>query len=238
MAGLLYKEFMLHKKALLLTAGVAAVMTVYILLMSATSVPEDMSELTMIFAAIYFILFFMVGFLQTEIFRKDESFKWCGFVTSTPKAARGQVQCKYYAVLIANVVMLSWLSLVDSVAAALGASSMTTMLHVLFWGQLLINAIEFPFSLRFGTNKGTNIKMGIVLSIVIAAIIYGLFGDISFLTSDDAVENIAKFFSGDGMGVLGIWFIGLLPWVALAAYILSCKLSEKLYLKGVENYDG
>ncbi|MBE6901053.1 MAG: ABC-2 transporter permease [Ruminococcaceae bacterium] len=238
MAGLLYKEFILHKKALWTTAGVTLVMTIYILLMSATSVPEDMSELTMIFTVIYFMLFFFVGFIQTEFLRKDENVKWCGFVTSTPKAAKGQVQSKYYIVLIANVVMVSWLSLVDSVAAALGASSLAMMLHVLFWGQLLINSIEFPFSLRFGVNKGTNIKMGIVMSIVLAAIIYGLFGDISFLTSDDAVENIAAFFTGDGMSKLGLWFIGLLPWVSLAAYILSCRLSEKLYLKGVESYDG
>lgn len=237
MAGLLYKEFILHKKSLRIVSGVTAMMTIYIILMAATTIPEDMSELTMIFAAIYFIMFFIIGFLQTELFRKDENNKWCGFVTSSPKAATGQVQCKYYATLIANVMMLAWLSLIDTVAAALGASSMTMLLHVLFWGQLLINSIEFPFSLRFGTNKGTNIKMGIVLTIVLAAIIYGLFGDISFLTSDDAVDNIARFFSGDGMGILGLWFIGLLPWASLAAYIFSCKLSEKLYLKGVESYD-
>lgn len=234
MAGLLYKEFVLCKKALLILLGVAAVATVYMIY---NSIISDDSELTIIFAVLYFIVFFVAGFVQSEMFQRDENAKWSSFVISTPKAAKGQVQCKYYAALILNIFVVSWAYLLDSVTAALGSGSLIFVILALFCGQLLINALEFPFSIRFGSKRGSNIKMGIVMAIFLAFIIYGLFGDISFILSDDFPEKLAAFFNGDGLSTVVLWILGVLPYAGYGSYYLSCKIAEKLYLKGVECYD-
>ena len=234
MAGLLYKEFVLCKKALLLLLGVAAVATAYMIFNSLIS---DDEELTIIYAVLYFIVFFLTGFAQNEMFTRDENAKWSSFVISTPKAAKGQVQCKYYASLILNIFVVSWAYLMDSVNAALGSSSLIIVIPVLFCGQLLINALEFPFSIRFGSKRGSNIKMGIVIAIFLAFVIYGLFGDISFIMTDDFPEKLATFLTGEGLSNTLLWILGVLPYAAYGLYYLSCKLSEKLYLKGVECYD-
>lgn len=234
MAGLLYKEFVLCKKALLILLGVAAVATAYMIF---NSIISDDEELTIIYAVLYFIVFFVAGFAQSEMFTRDENAKWSSFVISTPKAAKGQVQCKYYAALILNIFVVSWAYLLDSVTAALGSGSLTMVIFVLFCGQLLINALEFPFSIRFGSKRGSNIKLGIIMAVFLAFIIYGLFGDISFIMTDDFPQKLATFLTGEGLSSVLLWIVGVLPFAAYGLYYLSCKLSEKLYLKGVECYD-
>ena len=69
--------------------------------------------------------------------------------------------------------------------------------------------------------------------ILLLALLYALFGDISYFLSNDFMTAMEKFFE-DGNVLL---MLGLLPYAGGLLYWLSCKLSVVLLRKGAENYE-
>ena len=68
-----------------------------------------------------------------------------------------------------------------------------------------------------------------------AAALYFLFGDISWLIEmeDDPVTAFMTWLQSGDI----VFWLGLFPFVAVAAYYLSCKISVRLFRKGAENYE-
>lgn len=231
MRGLLYKEFVVMKSWIRLLLFVQIVVSVTCLFTA--NLYGIGNETFMLHGMCYFLMFFMTGTMNAEVFRNDENPLWQCFVGSTPQSFKGQVQSKYYIILIVNLVVLFAEFVTDCAVVLLlndvGASAIS-IIYVIFCLIIIGNAIELPFLVRFGSANGLNIKLCMMVLVPTMIGIYALFGDISMFMEEDYLTVFEKIFST----ATAAWIQALLPFVAILFYYGSYRLSLKLYRKGAE----
>lgn len=240
MRGLLYKEFHQFKADFYVLAGLLAFFCGLCITSAVTAeaeTPQDlMMAITMISSLIYFLVLFLGSILCSEFFTKDEKRPWNHFAMSLPLAVKGQVQAKYYAVLVVHLMVLFACFVTDVVIVVVSGNAQHSAIAVgviMFSFRMLVMAFEIPFMFRFGAQQGMNVEGAFLTLFFIVLIIYGLFGDISFFLQ----ENVWKAFMEWILSGNVIWILALLPYVAAVAYYVSYRISLKLYRKGVE-YSG
>ena len=96
--------------------------------------------------------------------------------------------------------------------------------------QILLRAVDIPFTYRFGSKTGSIIKMICMVAIAILLSV-----TLIFLMDDwDSAAALAeKLFTGYSSSLL---LAGLFAAIS-AVYCLSYRITCRLYLKGVEQYD-
>lgn len=231
MRGLLYKEFVVMKPWIWLLLVFQVVVTVTCMFTGNLYGVGD--ETVMIHGMCYFLMFFIAGTMNAELFRNDEKQLWQSFVGSTPQGFRGQIQSKYYIILIVNLVVMLTCFVTDCAVILMlndMGSSATAIIYMIFCVMLIGNAIELPFIIRFGSANGLNIKLCMIILVPLLIGLYALFGDISMFLGKDFLEVIKAIFST----ATAIWIQALLPFAAMGLYYGSYRLSLKLYRKGAE----
>jgi hypothetical protein len=93
---------------------------------------------------------------------------------------------------------------------------------------IVIWAFEIPFAVFFGSKYGGYVKMAIFLAFFAAVIIYTLYG-----STDTFFGKLEKLINSQN-STLMLSFNALFPYTACILYLLSYKISCKLYLKGAE----
>ena len=244
MSGLMYKNFRLNLASMIFSLVTAAACCLTMILVCVYGFvlpgkvpePEETSELTFGFAACYFLAFWLPSMASSSLFSVDESTTCCAFAMSLPQGAKGHVEAKYYYILALNISIMFITFISDTITTAMtgGAADNSALIVIIFAIFLLLSAIEIPFMIRFGSQRGVAIKGAVVGGVFIIAALYFLFGDISWLLSDnDPLQELMKWLqSGD----IFFW-LSLFPFAAIAAYFLSCKISVRLYRKGAETYE-
>lgn len=231
MRGLMYKQIMTFRVPALAIALSHVYFAALMILATLDGMDGNMwAVLTMI------VPFVMFSASNGELFRYDEREKWCCFAASTPQTSKGQVLVKYYFTLAAHVVILFLCFLVDNLYVAVSgdiAASNMMFGYIFFCVSLMMNALEFPFFFRFGSNHGGQVKTASVLTVFLLLCIYGLFGDISFLLDGNFAETLKNLFSG----FAALWGLILLPAAAILLYYLSYRISLRMYRKGMESYE-
>ncbi|MBR5087796.1 MAG: hypothetical protein IK093_00045, partial [Ruminiclostridium sp.] len=66
-----------------------------------------------------------------------------------------------------------------------GTVYLTTVLFMIFCWRIWVSSFEIPFMIRFGSQRGLNIKGAVFGIIMMLGFIWFLFGDISFLMDND-----------------------------------------------------
>ena len=247
MLGLLYKDILANKsKFILLSVGMAVIAAIVWLLavLDNQTIDKEMfdNENSFVMSSIcaYICLFFSADSIGSALFVTDERKNWAAMIISTPFAAKGQVKSKYLEVLLILYAVSNFCFFTDLISGAItelgGLLGNTIMM--LFWGLLFLKAVEMPFVVYFGSKNGNNIKIVITLVIIFAALIYGLFGDISMFESDDFLVQATNLLTGELSLKLMIITSAVVPAVSVGAYYISYRISCRLYSKGAMNYDG
>ncbi len=233
MRGLLYKQLITFR----LPAAAIALSHLYFAFFSTASVLDSRGGRQNMWAVLGMIMpFVMFSVCNGELFRCDERDKWCCFAASTPQSSKGQVLVKYYFTLAAHVVILFLCFIVDCIFIAVRgdvAATNMTIGYIFFCVSLMMNAMEFPFYFRFGSNHGGQVKTASIITVVLLLCIYGLFGDISFLLNGNFDDILKALFSESA----ALWSLALLPAAAMLLFFLSYKISLCMYRKGMENYE-
>lgn len=180
-----------------------------------------------------YIIFLLTN---SELFHYDEREKWCCFAVSTPLSFKGQVAAKYLFSLGINVLTLLTALICCGIMSAFTGENLISMMRtglVAFGLTVTLNAFEFPFYFRFGSEHGSQIKAASIGVVLLAACIYGLFGDISFLLSDTIVEDFINILNGTFYRT----FSAIIPGISVGLLFLSFLLSIPLYRKGMECYE-
>ncbi len=245
MSGLLYKNFRLNLASMIFSLITAAFCCLTMLLVclfafvlpGKTPEADDMQSLTFGFAACYFLAFWLPSMASSTLFQVDESKTCCAFAMSLPQGAKGHVEAKYYYILILNLSIMFITFVSDTVTAMMtgGMTDNTLVIVLLFALVLLLSAIEIPFMIRFGSQRGMAIKGAVVGGIIIFALLYLLFGDMSWLleSDNDPLTALMEWLQSGDM----VFWLSLFPYVSVIAYYLSCRISVKIYRKGAENYE-
>ncbi|MCH5275836.1 MAG: ABC-2 transporter permease [Lachnospiraceae bacterium] len=191
------------------------------------------------------ILFIIVGYLiagamQTSTYMGDDSKKWGYFIASGPAGVKGYIYTKYMLILGMCMLFVFSMEMSDILYGTFCSSvteqpyiSLSTFFIVLFYIQLFLRAIDMPFIVRFGIKQGSIIKIILfVATLLIMVIIFAASPSAMFAFSE-AVENL----TGNEPGNLMLVITGMFPYVSIGLFILSYKISCKLYMRGVEHYD-
>ena len=180
-----------------------------------------------------YIIFLLTN---SELFHYDEREKWCCFAVSTPPSFKGQVSAKYLFSLGINVLTLLTALICCGIMSAFTGENLISMMRtglVAFGLTITLNAFEFPFYFRFGSEHGSQIKAASIGVVLLAVCIYGLFGDISFLFSDTIVQDFINIMNGTFFRT----FSAVIPAISVGLLFLSFWISTPLYRKGMECYE-
>ena len=172
---------------------------------------------------------------SSTIFRRDESKRWAYYISSSPFGAKGQVDSKYLF-LIAMTFVFSLVCLIyDSIMVTVHKDyvSVAGMIYVLSVMQLFLRALDTPFILRWGYEKGVMVKTCILLALILVVIVYLLFGDLSIFDSfGDIWGDLAETLSDPTAFMTKL--LGIMGLVSIVSFYISYKISCKIYPKGVE----
>lgn len=249
--GMMYKELRQNRLVLILAAAAPFLLTAFPFCFAAigvitgeTSVDEMFVMMTNPFIRVLMCIagIFAVSGLTSEVFRGDDRKLWVYFVISSPRGVKGYMYCKYAVTLLVMTVYTAAGIVADRTLEAVKylvtgyMPSSSGMMPFYGWGVvalLLISAIDIPFSVRFGSKKGSIIKMISMLLLCGAAV------TTFSLLPESAQESVMNFFislADKKNGLLTVIRIAF-PIVAAAAFALSCRISRGVFVKGAEGYD-
>ena len=235
MDGFLYKDLRQAKiyfLVLLICQAVVAVLQFFFAVIMGASDPA----LTVMTGSIFCLLMFMiVNMFNKTLCATDERRGWLYFAVSTPDGAKRQVKSKFTIRFLMDLTVLIFNFLIDTVCVGICGqeSSYMVVAFTLFCFYLMIGAIELPFAFRYGTEKGGKVKVIALIVILGSILLYGLFGDISFLLGENPWEALKRLFK---TGVM-IWVLALLPYVSGIVFYFCYRISLKVYTKGVDSYE-
>ena len=266
MTGLIYKEVRQNRQYLwfvgLFAPLILLLFLLFLLIMAASSdtsfsdlfsdmtlTGENGSQLSMIMFYCGLLPFGITGMFSLYLFQQDETKKWGYFTASHPKGIQGAMYAKYAVIFILSVITFVSVTLTEEIIyllehLILGAElkDMTSgqIIYVLlFFLQIFLRMFDIPFIVRFGKKRGESVKVMAVGGIFIGAIIYALFGPLPgedgefFIQLYDWWEKFKEGAAQDWVYFLLAAFL----WITIFGYYFSYRLSCKLYMKGVEQYD-
>lgn len=237
MKGLLYKEIVLSKQWLIFLACLEAVFSAVVIFVAGIDGSSDPGKVMTVHIIIAFAMYFLTGVLDDAYFSHDEKSKWSIFVSATPGAMKEQILCKYYVILLENLFILFIgyiLDVVTTVIVGDVTASAGQIYFLFFCISLFIKAFINAFNVRFGSDIGKT-ALGISVVLVFGLIaLWFLFGDISgIMNMEKSLMDLITEFLNDGAV---IWIMAILPYIAVAAYYISYRISVNTYRKGVESY--
>ena len=252
MKGLLYKELRQNRLACIFSFLFLPLMSSLMILTSSFEEGEFQSleygmrkiaddSIIMIF--LYIMSIALVDSISTIILKADESKKWAYFISSTPQLPKGQVLVKYIislffavigivSVIITNAFFNGW-------TKSIGIEKTIDIKWLIlpcFFIAILLRAVDIPFALRFGSEKGAKIKGIVIILLVYVTIVYFLFGPDGSEIKVKLMEMLVKYQNGEYDKL--IRNIEICSAVVISGlFVLSYFISTKVYLKGIETYD-
>ena len=167
MAGLIYKEWILNRKAILMLSAVIIFMSSVFAFMPMTEdsvISSDDMSFSMILILLYVVIFFFVGMFQPNIFAVDETKKWACFVTSTPEMSEGQIGAKYIFGMLMSLGAVVWCDILNNIISLIyGSNTVAIVIQlpvIMLFVQFFLRSFEYPFMVRFGSKAGAVYKTG------------------------------------------------------------------------------
>lgn len=250
--GLLYKELKQNKLALILAACVPVLFTAFPFCFSAIEVITGSADVNKMFemstslimrGLMYVLGFFTVSGLMTEVFKGDDKKLWAYFTVSLPQGVKGFMYRKYVITFMMNLIYMISAIFAEHILATVNyfvtGAELTTSIQGLYisgvFMLLFTSSFDIPFTVRYGSKKGSMVKMITMMSIFTAAIMV-----YSLLLPDNIREWITStavaLLNGEADDTLTL-ILSVCPYIALAAFSLSYNVSCKVFMKGVNEYD-
>lgn len=249
--GLLYKELKQNKVLLILAAAAPILLTAFPFCFSIIDFIANSSGTEKLFEVATNLIIrmlmwvcgiFAVSGLMSELFKGDDKKLWAYFVVSTPQGVKGFLYCKYVITVLMNLIYMISGIFADNLLATLNyfvtgeelTSSMQTFYISGIFILMAISAFDIPFTVRYGSKKGSMVKMTVMLLLCTAGVA------VFSLLSDEIRKSIVEFalsvFNGNSGDALAV-ILSFLPYIALAIFLFSYKISCKVFMKGVNEYD-
>ncbi|WP_028504691.1 ABC-2 transporter permease [Ruminococcus sp. FC2018] len=246
MLGYLYKDIRINRNILCIMLGLIVFFSVFPIV--AANGDEEVGAVTegVVYYGLYFLIngtvFLTVGMMASVFVQTDERKKWCYYNAAVPNGIRQQVGSCYIIVACSITIALAMTcgaNYIIRTFSSVNIPSAGGMMVVFALICLLMRAIELPFFYAFGSKIGSLVKGLLFVVLILIALIYFMFGDLSWLGSrDDFMENFLNWLSGlEIKNLVTGGFIGKLLLGAVPLYALSYFISTKVYLKGVDRLE-
>lgn len=235
MTGLIYKEWKQNRWYILsmILCGTAPLLTLFFLKGEIT----DTGSIDLFRTVGLVIGFLAAGALQIMVLRGDDRKLFGYWITTTADGYRGFLRVKYEIIFAMIVLFFTSTRLFDdgycAIAADMGLTEINPVSGIampIVFVQILLRAVDIPFTYRFGSKKGSIIKL-------IYMVAGTLLITVLLLLNPSICEGIVNLFNNAFSGNTGSLIISAALVAILALYYLSYRVTCKLYLKGVEQYD-
>lgn len=249
MTGYIYKEWKQHQVKILLMLPCAAVVVFFSLFIymyfykdslneAARHILKEGGTLRIMGTLVGFIA---AGALQNAVLKGDDRKLWSLFVTSAPEGYKGFLRIKYELILAMILIMTGGIQLFQALFGAMVADTTGETLPgldqvyiMLIYVQLFLRAVDLPFIVRFGSRRGSTVKMIILIILAVLITLFVVLDPADM--ASNAIIAVTDLMSRDNGRLMGV-LTALLPNLVMAAYYLSYRISCRLYLKGVTQYD-
>ena len=184
----------------------------------------------------FLVLAFMTAaMLLGVVFRGDDRKAFAMWTAASPDGVNGYIRIKYELIMVMIMLTLFAIQLGDwtmmLICAAHDAEwfGLAQPMILLSYVQIIIQASEIPCTIRFGVKNGSIIKSIVLVILTLVFLIVYAFNK----------EAIVPVFEGETeiLNTFANYAMALLPVISIVLYYLSYKLSCRLYMKGVEQYD-
>ena len=234
MTGLVYKEWKQNRWYILsmIVCGFAPLIVLLIMHDEIKDIGDTPIRIGGLIAG-----FLAAGALQMLVLRGDDRKLWGYWITASADGYKGFLRVKYEMIFGMIVLLMFAVQFVDmgycAVAADMEKADAVQISGIalpLCFVQILLRAVDIPFVYRFGSKKGSFVKLIclIVLTIILLALLI-----LNTERYDTIFQMCKKVINVQNSSL--ILSVGLV--VCLALYYLSYRITCKLYLKGVEQYD-
>ena len=187
--------------------------------------------------------YFGMRLMTAGVFSQDESKRKSILMAAVPDGTTRQIYGKYVTVFMAYALFYVSASFTDSflgwiVFRVTGEMPpvLNTLLILMLFVQMFLRSFDLPFLVRFGTKYG---KYVLILFLILAAITL-MIALLYVPDFDKVIRMIGDWFSRLMNGELeeeALFIISAFPPVSIAAYLISYRISCRLWLKGVANYE-
>lgn len=249
--GMLYKELRQNRLMLIFAAIVPILLTSYPFCFPAigamtgsTGIDEIFETATNIYIRMlmYVTGIFVISGLMSEVFKGDDKKSWAYFIVSSPQGVKGFLYRKYVTTFMMNLIYMvsgifadELLMTVNYFVTGRESEASISSLYLLgVFFLMSISALDIPFTVRYGSKKGSMVKIIAMLSLcIIGTAVFSLMPD---NIQTKLTETVISIFNGKGNDTLML-ILSLLPYIAFAAFLYSYKISCKVFMKGVNEYD-
>lgn len=249
--GFFYKELKQNRIVIVLIAVLPLMMMFLSLVMTfvggLTENKTDFVELlssddsNMVYSIMIAVGAFFASSFISGIFLGDDRKLLAYFIVSTPQGVKGYLYNKFVLCFALNgIYMISWYftnDLYNTIKYAITgqeADSIASIFIMLFFLLLFVCAVDIPFIIRFGQKRGSFIK---TVAMLIAATLLTIgFAILPQAVQDELLQIFDHVRQGKADNVIML-IVSVLPLITLALYMLSYRISCKVFMKGVEDYD-
>lgn len=240
MAGLLYKDFVSLKGKIYVAVVLAVLVLAMVLriLLPPSYIDELLWALSVLIIFLLYLL--VVEKIEISLIAADEGRKQKQYFLSLPISRRQYVASKYLFLLLTFFVLLSVSELLQTICMINCRNEeimeaipvFESVLLSLSCAFLLIPAIELPFFVGFGADRGNQIKTGLLMVLLFLVILYLFFGDLTIIDRINFIEMLNYLNANKGVFLCLQTFA---PYGVFLLYYLSYRVSCRLFEKrGVE----
>lgn len=242
MLGVLYKDIKVGAKSMLIFLGLM------VFLNGVSAIPAKLLGNSGVDAGVFGLLFgitfagmsfFSGGMMEDSIPAFDERKKWAYFISSTENGVKNEVGSKYILAFLFSMATAFICIFFNLLTADINGNSVSIadFVIILFFFQLLMRAFSYPFLFAFGSKVGNVVRLVTLLTIIFVVSIYLLFGDMSGFDLDKFYDKLISLLTDLSQSWKLLWIEAIGMGIVPILYILSYKISCKVYLRGVENYE-
>lgn len=249
--GLLYKELKQNRLMFIFAALTPILLTAFPFCFSAIKIMTGSVGADEVFetatnvimrALMYVLGIFIISGIMSEVFSGDDKKLWAYFIVSTPQGVKGFMYRKYVITLMMNLIYMVSGIVVDNLLATVNyfvtGNELTTSISSLYIAGVFflmsVSALDIPFMVRYGSKKGSMVKMIVMLSLCVVGVV------VLSLLPDDIYEKVTQavvsLINGESNDVLML-IISFLPYIIFAAFVYSYKIACGVFMKGVNEYD-
>ena len=234
MTGLVYKEWKQNRWYILsmIVCGFAPLIVLLIMHDEIKDIGDTPIRIGGLIAG-----FLAAGALQMMVLRGDDRKLWGYWITASADGYKGFLRVKYemiFGMIVLFMFSVQFTEMVYCAAATdleeTDVGQISGIALPLCFVQILLRAIDIPFVYRFGSKRGSFVKL---TCFVAAALSFSALFVIYQEKFDPFFEmGIGEFTTENSSLILSVGLVA-----CLALYYLSYRITCKLYLKGVEQYE-
>ncbi len=249
--GMLYMELAQNRLVFILMAAVPVLLTALPFCFTAAGVITGSQTVGHMFeiATNVFVRGFMsvlgifiVSGMMSEIFRGDDKKIRAYFVISSPVGVKGFMYNKYAVTLMMNLIYMISGIFADSLLATVNyfvtgnalKSDMASFYLMGVFLLMMISALDIPFTVRYGSKRGSLVKMTVMLSLCTAAT--AVFSSLPEGVRENLMDTASSVLDGSANGIRML-ALSVFSCIAFGAFLYSYKVSCRLFMKGADEYD-